>query len=360
MKHIFLIAIVVVGSAFCLEVLADGCSTIDYRDELGEERDQGNSGTCYANTTSDLATQVLGFRVSEVGIAKSFLSQNPEKLKSRKDPDIQKFLSQDPEIINRIKEDRTTEPDRWHPKNMLSYEKSYDQDGHPSVSYNGLFNTGGSEDGALMMANLDGFCRAEQLSAKGDKDYVKYSRDINEYIGRSEKEVECPPTATSGQLSKNTVDLSKIVLKSFSNWVDEKCGDRVHPNPPLIPEKLYLAKDLDEANEKLKSGELKLEEKQKKIFAEIDRNLERHRVSAIGYDYQEHVGKKGPEDHSAVIAARKMINGQCRYFLRNSIGAGCSEYSTKYRGLPLCEAEKGGIWVTPDEIKSVYSVVSVK
>lgn len=362
MKVIFLITLLFSGSLSALAASGENCSTIDYRDEVGDPRDQGETGTCYSKTTSDLATQKLGFRVSDVGIAKSFLALEPERLKDHHDPEIKDFLSKDPQIIERIHEERNKEPERWHPENMLSYQTSKDEDGDTEVKYNGLFNTGGIEDGALIMANLDGFCSEEKLSASGDDDYVKLTQEAHSYAGRATANlpVDCPPVASTGQMTKTTNDLSKIIVKSFSNYVDQKCGHRTIPNPPLIPQTFAVAKDLNDYQKKLKSGELKLQKEQDKIFNEIDRNLERHRISAIGYDYQEHVGKEKGWDHSAIIAARKVINGQCRYFLRNSIGADCSDYSKEFQALPLCEKERGGIWVTRDDLKTVYSVISVK
>ena len=43
------------------------CTTVDLRSSLGEARDQGESGWCFANTAADLVSHAVGYRVSGIG-----------------------------------------------------------------------------------------------------------------------------------------------------------------------------------------------------------------------------------------------------------------------------------------------------
>ena len=96
----------------------------------------------------------------------------------------------------------------------------------------------------------------------------------------------------------------------------------------------------------------------------LDRNLEMNRAVSIGYDLSdlsapdeealEEPGTPSPVDHSLVIAARRKIDGQCRYFIRTHIGNHCTYYDHLN---PYCEKDAGGVWVLPKDIPSLYAVI---
>lgn len=100
------------------------------------------------------------------------------------------------------------------------------------------------------------------------------------------------------------------------------------------------------------------------MIKEVDRNLEINRAVSIGYDLSDisdpdvvtfkKQNSPTPVDHSSVIAARRKINGQCRYFIRTHIGNHCSYYDHLN---PYCEKDAGGVWVLPNEIPSLYAVI---
>ena len=96
--------------------------------------------------------------------------------------------------------------------------------------------------------------------------------------------------------------------------------------------------------------------------AEIDRLLDSGKVAAIAYDFfdlypadAKQPGSHG--DHSSVVVARRLLDGRCHYFVRNHFGPTCG-YRPEYED--RCEKGNGGVWVTMDALKHLYSVTSVR
>ena len=327
-----------------------GCDPVDLREALGPPRDQGETGWCYAHTAADLLTQAVGYRVSASAIASDFILARPQDLKKLARGKVRKHLAKNPYLLREIEEIRSTEPDHWLDQNLFTYEKNSDINGQEHITFRGLFDIVGTESSALVVANFYGLCASEKLP---EENYVALADLLEERraLNPSRREFH---------------------LRDF---VAELCGTRLALPHPLLPSNLQKAKDLSAWKEIRHRTPRRAQRLQAELLARIHTNLSKGRASAIGYDYCEHArpdaatgecsnfsttnGQKFyPElDHSAIVAARKPIGGNCHFFLRNSVGATCEFTHTKWQS--RCEAEAGGIWVTEEELESLYSVVSL-
>ncbi len=62
-------------------------------------------------------------------------------------------------------------------------------------------------------------------------------------------------------------------------------------------------------------------------------------------------------DHASVISARRQRGGRCEYFVRNSWGQDCSSYRPQFRA--RCERSRGGVWVTLEQLPTLYGVIDL-
>jgi hypothetical protein len=70
----------------CAEVLpAAGCSDLDLRPVLGEARDQGDTGWCFAHSAADLLTAAVGHRISAMDVAVTYHLMQSKALPGRQD-----------------------------------------------------------------------------------------------------------------------------------------------------------------------------------------------------------------------------------------------------------------------------------
>lgn len=335
----FFIATIVVFSALP-DAGAQSCGARDFRPVLGEPRDQGDTGWCFSHTTADLVTAKLKRRVSAFAIATDYILGDLEKLAASDDPAVREYLNAHPELLKDIRSARREEPANYRRKNILTSK--------------GLYNTGGLEDGSLLLSSQKGFCDDHKLPSGADN-YDRYLKDIALSFGRN----SCPDPRPRA-IGDIRGDASKIAAWHFSNWTEQRCDPRFKPETPLLPKTLYKAKDVKEFGKKYRDKAAR-DAAQAELWAEIDAAFDAGRPVAIGYNaYDISKLPKGENprdgDHSSLIAARRMRNGVCEYFVRNSYGKDC-DYVSPYQA--SCEADHGGTWVPRSALKTLYSVVSV-
>jgi len=375
---ICLIAVLITFSAPRGRAASD-CSPKDFNTELGEPFDQGDSGWCYAHSAAACISQVLHKRVSPGALAAAYISFDPKRLSEHTSAEVKKYLKEHPEVIESFVR---------RPLDHYQWEKAFSPDYAKTA---GVLDIGGDEDATIILANREGLCEYGKFPSSDDE-YMKALRELEQF--HSDKTcgtcdgTEGPDSYCSGDTEdiapyRNRRDYclhsEKHIKRTIHNWVKAKCGDHIRPKSSLIPIKVKVANDLDDYRAKLASGELKLETSQIKLFAEINRNLNRGRISAVGYDYCDH-GKVIPEtgecavvrlneksasprpaeDHSALITARKMIAGKCHYFLRNHLGQTCNFYHEPFNDPSYCDEKAGGLWLDPSDLKSLYSVISIR
>ena len=88
-------------SAAAVTAMAE-CQERDFRAKMGPARDQEYSGWCFANTTADVATYLLGFRVSSDDIAITYHANSRERAKE--DLDLKPILARSASIRDLIED----------------------------------------------------------------------------------------------------------------------------------------------------------------------------------------------------------------------------------------------------------------
>lgn len=319
------------------------CAERDFRAKLGTPRMQDGTSWCYANSAADLITQHIGERVSAIDLATTYLLVDETQLRKNKDPQLRQYLERHPEFEKQLRESRK-EDEAYQPNHILYPE--------------GMVDTGGRDDEAIVLANIKGLCLAAKLPA-GEENLNKYLDAIREdYITNDHDDV---PSGPIGAVENN---FAKIMAHSFQKWVDQKCGRRVRPREALLPHEVKVAENLDDFNHQVKNGKLEATAARASLVAELDRVLDDGKVAAIAYDSFDLYPRadtakpgNGRGDHSSVVAARKKIDGVCHYFVRNHFGATCG-YRKELD--ERCEKENGGVWVTAEALQHLYSVISIR
>ncbi|MGZ3727001.1 MAG: hypothetical protein ACXWQQ_14445 [Pseudobdellovibrio sp.] len=331
------------------------CASVDLRASMGPARDQGITMWCYAHSAADLVSQKLGVRVSAFDMATTYLLADVQKLMNSRDPLIQQALHRDPDFIKRLK--------RWRLDDPSSYTSS------KILTEFGFYYLGGMDQDAILLSSEKGFCLDEKLPGS-DELFQNYLKEISSFAvsqcgSGGLMNCQSPAPLRIGEVTETN---AKSLAALFQKWTDFQCGERIKPRRAVTTDIVQVAETLSDYDAMLKSGKLKRPEVLKKLFKVIDKNLNSGKSVSIGYDlmdvatadqgYDPETGQTSQEvDHSSVIAARRFIDGQCRYFVRTHLGNSCP-YLDEVKG--LCEADAGGLWVTPAEIKSLYSVINIR
>jgi hypothetical protein len=323
-----------------LAFAAGTCSEKDFRAELGLPREQGNSSWCYAHSAADLISQAVGQRISSIDIATTFLLGDERKLHKSKLKELREYMKAHPQFDARLHEIRKEE-EAYKPDHILGSD--------------GMVDAGGMDDEAIVLSNIKGLCLADHLPS-GEENLEHYLEAIREdYILADD------PVLPPGPLGAVENDAAKIMAHAFQKWVDQKCGKRFRVGP-LLPKEVSIADNLEEFNKLVKSGKIDLAVARKPLEEELDRVLDSGKAAAIAYESYDLYPLSDQKaaithgDHSSIVAARKMIDGKCHYFVRNHFGASCG-YRPEFEN--RCERENGGVWVPLEALKHLYSVISV-
>lgn len=322
---------------------AGDCHDVDVRADLGDPRVQDGTSWCYAQSAADLISQAVGKRISSYDLAATYLLADEKKLRKIRKPALVDYLRQHPDFEQRVHDSRL-EDEAYQPEHLLAAD--------------GIVDTGGKDDQAILLSNIKGLCLAERLPS-GEANLQRYLEAIREdYRHDDKKDVPREP------LGAVVNDVAKIMARAFQRWVDQRCGQRLTPQKPILPLEISIADNLDEYKHLVQSEEIKPQQARTTLFAEIDRVLDIGKAAAIffeSYDLYPHATGKGavnPQgDHSAIVAARKKIGGICHYFVRNHFGTTCG-YRSEFE--PLCEQRNGGVWVPRDALTHLYGVISVR
>lgn len=308
---------------------SNNCQERDFREKMGEARDQGESGWCFANTTADVASCLVGFRVSSDDIAITYHANARDKVKE--DPDLKPILARSESMRGLIDEPPTVQDPEIKP---LKYKSTPD-----SVTYHGIENEGGDEDVAMVLAAHRGFCPESEMPSGEDRN-VKIINAVKAIHNRGKP--------------------SMSVAEAYIQWSDKQCPGRRKPQALLVPKSTRIAYDLDGIAKMPKD---EVQKKRAELIQEIDHQLDEYRPVMAGINVNELTTKEwaaGQREHSVVIGGRKMINGQCHYFIRNSSGQDCDVFRPELRAGGKCDERHGGVWMTLDKLPSLYSIVTVK
>jgi hypothetical protein len=322
----------------------DSCSEIDMRAQLGATLDQGQTGHCFAHTSADLIAAATGHRVSPLDLATSYILSDPEQVKNSRNRALMEYLRNHPNFLAEWKTERGEEPELLTPKKILTT--------------GGIYWTGGEEMQTIFLANVFGLCDQDRLGT-GEANYDFYLRGINAYHQDRMLHRNYSSRELSDPIGEVTDPQAKLAAHSFQNWVNLRCGIHRFPARALLPETLRFGKDLKQFQAIMALPAFAALDVNSKLFEKIDELLEHGKVISIGYSAND-IMKKSKEfpsgDHASVIAARKLVNGKCMYFVRNSFGDTSDDYLPKFKK----SYEHGGVWVQGKDLKSIYSTVWIR
>jgi hypothetical protein len=316
------------------------CTTVDFRPQLGAPRHQGNSGFCFAHTSADLISQAIGTRVSAMDLGVNYVLGDEKKLKS-KEPEVQRYLKNNADFVKNWKSDRGSEPENLNARNILTE--------------NGVIFVGGTEPTAIFLANFFGLCRESRLPSKDENSLENHLQEIRQFHKRRMNHGYCDLAEIKEPIGEVREWMAKLSAHSLRNWVNETCGERVFPQQPLIPKMDSLADSLEDYQKLIRRKKIDAVKGREKMFTSVDARLNEGKVVAIGATWNDllKLDPRHPSgDHSFVIAGRRMIKGECHYFIRNSVGEDSSDYLPAFKR----RYEQGGVWVKPSELPSIYSV----
>lgn len=337
-----------------VNVFADSCSTVDLRPALGPPRDQGDTGWCFSHTAADLLSVKLKQRISAYDLAVSHHLTDLRRLENSPHAEVREHLRRH-NLMSRIRDERVGEPD--DPSAPYLRRENFFRVAKVSgeTEHKGLIGMGGSEDVAILLGQERGFCRAEQL--EGHRSDADFLRRVQAHHRSRRGE---PLGARFHDYGLATDPESRRMAESVIRYVDQRCQPRIRPREPLTPYIRMYGKGVQDFRRQVAAGKIDRAAAQKQVWGDIDKLLEAGEATTIGYDaYDISEPDAGAEhgDHSSVIAGRKLIKGQCHYFLRNSWGRDCSIYTPKLKG--RCDKNAGGVWLKKSELPSLYSVVAL-
>lgn len=341
---------------------SETCSAIDHTARLGAPRDQGDSGWCYAHVAADLLTAHTGQRISAVDLAIQYSTASRRELRQSPASPLRDFLLS-PEQERRFWEGRDQEFQSFRPRQYLSGQ--------------GLVSLGGSEDSAIAIGQWRGLCRESDLPERevGDTG-LRAFRELRQRLRRNEVrtllelgsrrigECELSPGDPTASRTANLNEFAQIMTgglrEQVIQYADRKCGERLRIEPPVLPQATVLAESAEELEKRLRLGQLRAGQVRAELQARIDAGLSAGRPVAISYsayDVMTPDDDARHADHASVISARRMRAGRCEYFVRNSWGQDCSAYRPQFRS--RCESARGGVWVSLDQLPSLYGVIDL-
>lgn len=340
-RFLLLLCLSLFGSA---ALSGESCKPVDLRSCLGQSRDQGETGWCFATTTADLASCVLGERVSATDIALSYHLAAPDSLDRQKN--FLEGISQNPDLNSRFND--------WQRREYPFAESFRIGKNGNLPDYKGLYAEGGEEDIAFMVAANRGFC----LDAKLPSGPLFDVKNIQEAKKHSAKSFSMTPELEFGHVPSS----SRRVAQAFWSWGDARCGARLKPRQFMMPKTFSIASDSLELK-KLRKNSKNFQKLRSQLLNQIDLHLDAGRPVASGMDTRDMTtpewSGEDPE-HSIIFAGRKLIAGSCHYFVRNTGGSDCSIYLSQLSPKTLCDAAAGGIWVRMEQIPSLYSSTAIE
>lgn len=296
MRGILLTMIVLtLGAQVRAESLRQRCSPVDLKNTLGPVRDQDNLDWCYAFTAADVLSQAL--RQEKKGV----LGLTPDGF-SRND-------------VSPIQMAHETQ--KKHPKRNLIDSQTF---------------AGGSVAEALKSALSRGkICTDQELDSRGGSNSEGLRRMMDRAQSARAPGDPTSPTEYHRKLSEDEIArLCKTAIDEFKvTSVKDPVRSRHNSKKRSQAEEAQVNNQMREA---------------------LDSALNQGRIAGIAYDS---FFKKPEGAHASSIIARRIINGECHYRIRNSWGLSCKGYDAPYDQ----QCQRGEIWVKESALlPKIFSV----
>ena len=299
-------------SAMCAH--ADGaqdCAPIDLRsDALGEARDQGTIGWCYAYAAADLLTAKLGKKISAVDVAESY---NDTQLKQRLKHGVRRMegrLTAENFLIESGLVDKALK--RSLHKGLCIEEQFHSKEAAINYTYRN------------MIALIDSFNSKERSFILGSEsiscqDQLSYVQTIF-------------PNVTAEDLRESILNPKRHSV--FQRLAEKACKERIFPEKKITVNNHYY-----QAGENVQK------------FSAIDHQLNQGNLVAVSYDFNILLNKDAHSDitkgHTSTIVGRRPnpTDGKCEYLIRNSLGPLCkATYDSRLK------CENGNIWIPKEDL----------
>ncbi len=271
------------------------CTKIDLRSDLGEVRDQGNVGWCFANSAADLVTYKLKKRISPVDMAINFYDKMPQM------PRTDKLSSA----------------------------------------------SGGNVQGALSYSSA-GFCEEDLIASENFQIDKKC-------LSSAQPELSSIIIFMENLFDKNPMSLSycqkNIITSLFKNISESDLNQVASLFQKTSLEKISLLKDLNCKKRRISAnGIIMRGGYSNDDLIDIDEQLNNSNPISINYNayflLKESIQNQMYNHYSNIVGRRKAANS-CQYLIRNSWGKDCSIYPSPYN----TQCENGNIWVDEDVLR---------
>lgn len=336
-----LLYILTLTSAFTQSRQQD-CQPIDVTDSMPAHiqehfrtpRDQGDIGWCYAFTTADLLTAEVGVPVSATHVAANYNQAMRRSPTGR----IFNFLA-----------------DAFSPGDLNA---------------RGFREGGFVRQTVLRNMEADFVCSEEALpfttnSEQGIMEHIAFLQDLEQFIesriGQGPINLnDCHAFSYQRQVNPFIPDDLQMMANQMANYhVDDYLATLAAGACPehqrLYPrEKRVLRRD-NPRRQPVRIGDTILEQRreqerrEQRWLRQLGGALEAGKPVGLEYDVGPFLLKNdGLSAHASVILARRWVNGQCQYKLRNSWGQSCGSYSNEVAN--RCNPDEGAFWATSEEL----------
>jgi hypothetical protein len=323
---------------FSKAAASDACSPIDYSQDLGPIRDQGEKDLCYADTAADMLTQKL--RRIDVKFAQSQVSAVDVAYQVYRNPSRPKFVPNMGAI--------------YTPRELRDREKQKLRDLKIGIDASPTFDN--FETGYIDLAihayrNADiGVCTEADLPSKEGLP-VELIHAVDQKFARLVRICADDPSPESV--------LTDLRNEIWDQTIQSRCHRQKIGRQKVIRSTDGILGDYNQngtftyfANKNGKRLDLTKKVRQA-LRGTIDEGLEHG--SIVGIDISPAFLVKDVETpklireharHSLSVVSREKINGQCYYKLRNSWGESCEKYNPKFKA----RCVRGEVMVTPEEL----------
>jgi hypothetical protein len=315
------------------------CDPVDFRSQLGPARDQGDSDLCFAYSAADLITQRTGELVSALDLATSYFLENVDGLgQPQASAEIQDYFEKNKSQVRQFVTDERNRAEIVGPLARM-----------------GKINDG-EEDGVVLMSNVKGLCRESDFPSEGGFN----SKDEKWLQSMAQKVEEHPEICKNWQLNtgvqtKLNTPVADCVNAMWLDRINKRCARNI-PLKPLLPVTFREAADLPSFVKSLSDSKYDSQSAWQGLIDKMNSILDSGRITAISYNGDYLWDRTQTlEDHSSTVVARKKINNQCYYLVRDSFGANCDSIHKDLKG----RCEKGHVWLSEDELTKKTQIYSI-
>lgn len=310
---------------FAPRVQAASCATVDFREKLGEPRNQDGLNWCFGSVAADALSAEIGLRVSDFDLSLRTFASFGKPL--GKNESITKLATAS---INK----------------------------------------------AVTVARRDGICTEESLPSNDRVlGYLAAEMERNRNP-LSPVEMEEWAATTLGKAIRSLEDVRGWSLNRLGAAEATTCDVYKYANsmfPKLDETQVFEGISSAQSNEALFQWLVSLSCRRQPVvlpkgtrlkqllppdnalpgakgfhlLTSMDKRLDKQKPVIVGLNANRFVRDEGSAQHAAIIVGREFRDGKCKYLVRNSAGPGCGQYKDPYGNRYNCS--RGHFWITEED-----------